>query len=303
MLIIGNYHYIRNDFTKPHKSIFGVTPNNFKNQLKVLKENGKIINPNDLLNNYEDIVLSKDNNYLVTFDDGLKEQYDLALPILDELDASALFFINSINYIEKKVSLVHKIHLVRSEVSSELILNQINQTIKNISLTKSESEKAVNHYKYDDSDTAKLKYLLNFKIQKSELENIIDFIFKDYFNEDEIVNDLYMNKDQLKDLAKRNYIGNHTHSHLALGNLNKEEIHQEILKTKQFIESLGYGDHPFISYPYGSEDACKNPVPQIAKDLNYQIGLTMFRGGNTGKENKLLLKRYACNDLIGYNKI
>lgn len=302
MLTIGNFHYIRKDFTKPYQSIFGVTPTNFKKQVEVLKNSGQIISPSDLLNNYDDIVCSKDENYLITFDDGLKEQYELALPILDELNVAALFFINSINYIDKKVSLVHKIHLVRSEVPSKIILDKINVSEKNSILSVVEIEKAIQHYKYDDFETAKLKYLLNFKLNKASVNLIIGEIFNNYFKESEVVEQLYMTKNQLKDLSARKNIGNHTHSHLALGNLNADQIHQEIFKTKQFIESLGYGHAPFISYPYGSEDACKHPVPEIAKDLGYSIGLTMFRGSNTGDENKLLLKRFACNDLIGYSK-
>ena len=34
MLIVSNYHYIRKSFEAPYKSIFGVTPKEFKSQLK-----------------------------------------------------------------------------------------------------------------------------------------------------------------------------------------------------------------------------------------------------------------------------
>jgi len=119
MLTVSNYHYIRGDFSTPYPSIFGMTPDNFSKQLLLLQNQGDFIEPNILVENSKEIIASKDNCFLITFDDGLKEQFDCALPILDELNIPAMFFINSINHIEKKVSLAHQIHLVRMTRPSE----------------------------------------------------------------------------------------------------------------------------------------------------------------------------------------
>lgn len=300
MLTIGNYHYIREDFTKPYPSIFGVTPCNFKKQLEFLKNEGEFVAPKQLLEDYENIVQSDKNYYLITFDDGLKEQYDLALPILQELNIEALFFVNSINYIEKKVSLVHKIHIVRSEVSPEIIISYFKNSGLNTALNTVEVSKAISHYKYDDSETAKLKYLLNFKLEKDKVEEVVNIIFENTFTEDEVVKDLYMTREQLKELATLNMLGSHTHSHLPLGLLKEEDIFQEISKTKNFLKTISSNKIEFISYPYGSTEACQHPVTKLAAEQGYTIGLTMNRGSNKGVEDKLLLNRYACNDLPGW---
>ena len=302
MLTIGNYHYIRDDFSKPYPSIFGVTPANFQKQLEVLKTTGSFVTPKQLLENYEAIVKSKENYYLITFDDGLKEQYDLALPILHEQGIEALFFINSMNYIEKKVSLVHKIHLVRSEVSPKIIIEYLKKNDLDTELSNENIVTAVSHYKYDEIETAKLKYLLNFKLDKLSVENVINSIFDNFFKESKIVEDLYMTFEQLKTLASLNMLGSHTHGHLPLGLLNEEKLYEEIFTTKNFLNTLSSNRIEIISYPYGSTEACQNPVAKIAAELGYTIGLTMNRGVNRGTENKLLLNRYACNDLPGWKK-
>lgn len=302
MLTIGNYHYIRDDFSKPYPSIFGVTPANFQKQLEVLKTTGSFVTPKQLLENYEAIVKSKENYYLITFDDGLKEQYDLALPILHEQGIEALFFINSMNYVEKKVSLVHKIHLVRSEVSPKIIIEYLKKNGLNTEMSLENIAIAVTHYKYDDIETAKLKYLLNFKLDKVSVEKVINSIFENYFKESEIIEDLYMTFEQLKTLASLSMLGSHTHSHLPLGLLKEEELYQEIINTKSFLSTLTSNKIEFISYPYGSMEACQDPVARIAAELGYTIGLTMNRGVNRENENKLLLNRYACNDLPGWIK-
>lgn len=300
MLTIGNYHYIRNNFAKPYPSIFGVTPSNFKKQLEFLKTTGTFITPKQLLEDYENILKSDENYYLVTFDDGLKEQYNLALPILQELNIDAIFFINSINYLEKEVSLVHKIHMVRSEVSPETIIRYFKSNELNTELNIAETNKAINHYKYDEPEAAKLKYLLNFKLDKVAVENVIDFIFKSAFNESRVADDLYLSIEQLRNLASLNMLGSHTHSHLPLGSLNESDIYQEISNTKNFLNTITSTNIEFISYPYGSIEACQDPVARIASELGYTIGLTMNRDSNQGIEDRLLLNRFAGNDLPGW---
>ena len=54
MLTVSNYHYIREDFSAPYSSIFGVTPMGFKHQLKLLKNEGDLITPSEFLANYEE---------------------------------------------------------------------------------------------------------------------------------------------------------------------------------------------------------------------------------------------------------
>ena len=102
MLTVCNYHYIREDFKTKYPSIFGVTPLAFKEQLLLLRNQGDFISSRDLINSSDTILSSEENYILITFDDGLKEQCDFGLSILNTLNIPALFFANSINYLEKK---------------------------------------------------------------------------------------------------------------------------------------------------------------------------------------------------------
>lgn len=307
MLTVSNYHYIREDFNAPFPSIFGVTPDAFENQITLLKSTGKFISPDYLTENIDAILNADDNYILITFDDGLKEQYELAKPILDRHDIQALYFVNSINHIEKEVSLVHKIHLVRSETEPTFLLNYIETKLSDcdVKLSETETEKALLHYNYDDADSASLKYLLNFKLTSIQLKTVIDSLFSERFDSGKICTDLYMNQQQLQDLANGNMLGNHTHSHFALGLLSPEVIEAEISKTIRFLNTFKKNEDLTISYPYGAMEACVSPVPETAAALGHKIGFTMERGSNVVGAEKLLLKRFDCNDLVGgknYNK-
>lgn len=305
MLTVSNYHYIRDDFTTPYPSIFGVTPTFFREQLLAIKKIGTYISPEELLTNYDKIINSSTNYVLITFDDGLKEQFIKAKPILDALGIKALFFINTINFIEKEVTLVHKIHLLRSQMSTPDffdILKKFDAEGKTV-LSKEEKDKATLHYNYDDVETALLKFTLNFKLSLKEQHRLIQAIFDTHFESNQVVNDLYMEEEHLKQLAKEGMLGNHTHSHVPLGYLDRHEIKKEFITSKNYLEQLTHQEIPYVSYPYGSQEACAAPVEEIAKSTGHQLGFTMERSINTGDEHPLLLKRFDCNDLpLGKNQ-
>lgn len=301
MLTVCNFHYIRTNFEAPFPSIFGVTPKEFENQLLELSKIGEFINQEMLITEIDAVLSSKSNYILITFDDGLKEQFLLAKPILSKLKIPAIYYINSVNFIEKEVSLVHKNHLLRSKMPSSDLLKNIDIVFHDseFNLTESEISKAELLYKYDSKETAHLKYLLNFKLSPNQTAKIVDVLFSENFDTADVINDLYMNMEQLEELAHLNMLGNHTHSHLALGLQSHEKIYDEILKTKNFIDNFGNSKAYSISYPYGSLEACQDPVGSIAQNLGYKVGFTMEKGINTAKSNKLLLKRFDCNDLPG----
>ena len=298
MLTVSNYHYIRENFDAPFSSIFGVTPNAFENQLQELKNSGKFIHPNDLIQNSYEILNSKENYLLITFDDGLKEQFELALPILDELDVPAIFFVNSINHMEKKVSLAHKIHLIRSVISSEAIFENLVKD-SNRKLSQLEIKKAHQFYRFDNHQSAELKYFLNVLLDFATQEKFINSIFTKHFNENEVLERLYMNVTEIQQLMKRGYIGSHTHTHLPLGNYDEQTIVYELETTKKYLENLGGKTVDFVAYPYGTKEAATEEVGRLAKQAGYKLGFTTRPAVNNSSNNLLLLNRFDCNDLVG----
>lgn len=298
MLTVSNYHYIRHDFDASYPSIFGLTPAEFSRQLDLLANTGTFVTPLDLAQHTNEILTSPENHILITFDDGLKEQFLLAKPILDARGIRALYFVNSANFLERNVSLVHKIHLVRSVCAPEEILSALDASFRDQVLDDAEKTQAELHYNYDDAASAHVKFLLNFKLSAAEQATFINTLFKSHFDEDQTVDSLYLTPAQLKRLAAERSLGSHTHSHLALGLYPAHVIEDELTKTKSFLESFG-DEVPFVSYPYGNATACAAPVPDLAKKVGHSLGFTVERGINTGHENRLLLKRFDCNDLPG----
>jgi peptidoglycan/xylan/chitin deacetylase (PgdA/CDA1 family) len=298
MLTVSNYHYIRENYNTNYPSIFGVTPDVFRKQLLLLKDKGDFVNSINLVSNTNSILNSKENYYFITFDDGLKEQFDYALPILEELDIPAVFFVNSRNFQEKKVSTVHKIHLLRSVISPLDFLKNISRFTE-INFSEQDKMKAKSIYIYDDNESAVLKYILNFKMDFSKQESIIKSIFDVFFDESAVLEELYMSESQIMDLSKKSFLGSHTHNHYPIGLLDDKGIKYELENSKLYFENLTNSKIETVAYPYGTPEACTDEVARIAKEVGYKLGFTTTRGNNSINNDYLLLNRFDCNDLIG----
>ena len=90
----------------------------------------------------------------------MKEQID-AFDVLSGIGVPCVFYVTADAIEHKKAIDVHKIHYIRSKVSDSKFISMISD---DVDLTYYEFDKAIleKQYRYDDTETRKLKYLLNF---------------------------------------------------------------------------------------------------------------------------------------------
>lgn len=304
MLIAVNYHYIRLNFDYKFPGIYGLTPAQFEKQLTTLGGIGKFVSAHDVLKAIEENIELPEHSILITFDDGLKEQYELALPVLDRLGIPAILYLNTQNIAEKKISLVAKIHLLLTsmpfeEYKDNILLQARQQFGKGIELV--DKAKAIAHYNYDTEERAVVKAFLNFVLNFDEQSRIIGKLFEEVFpgEEKKICNELYLSHEQVIDLHKRGYLGSHSHRHIPLGLYSEQEIEKDITVSYNTLKDITGGSPFSISYPYGSYDASGINVQEIAKKAGFRFGFTMERAGNIDFANPLGLSRFDCNDVPG----
>ena len=304
MLIAVNYHYIRPSFDQPYPGIHGITPDHFERQLNILGGVGKFVSANDLRSAIYGTKVLPPRSLMVTFDDGLREQYDFAWPVLKRLGIPALFFINTAPIQKSTVSVVHKIHLLRANMAPKDFLISLRQQSQNHGVELSldvDAGIAMSHYKYDTPEIAQLKFLLNLVINGDDRDRIIDACFQSFFfgQESVISKDLYMQPRDVSDLAHYGCVGTHAHEHLPLGLLPSDKIATHINLSVECLEKWT-GKKPFsLSYPYGSKESCSGGAPEIATHFGIEFAFTMERAGNYDLDRPLSLARFDNNDLPG----
>lgn len=90
------YHHVRQlkeeDATSSQQFI--VFPENFENQIKYLQDNNfNSISFNNLTDYFDGSFVLPENPIIITFDDGVINQYENAFPILQKYEMTATFFI------------------------------------------------------------------------------------------------------------------------------------------------------------------------------------------------------------------
>lgn len=297
-LLSVNYHYIRNE--KPKSGIYPLSLKELDRQIDTLARSYEFISQQDLSAIIEKQYFLKKKYCLLTFDDGLKEQLE-AFELLKSKGIPAVFYVTTHSIKEQSVVDVHKLHHIRSSITDDVIMDTITKIIGNISFEYPGNIDSL--YRYDEADTKKLKYLLNFILNSEQKTRVINELFGSLIaDEKKFSTKFYMSKSDIKMLDEYGCLGTHTDKHLPLAMLGKSQIRDEIKQSLLFLQNdCGAQNITSISYPYGGPKAVSNTVAEISKP-DFTFGVTMKRGVNGDEDlvnNPLLLKRVDTNDAPG----
>ncbi|MFP5284411.1 MAG: polysaccharide deacetylase family protein [Thermoanaerobaculia bacterium] len=304
MLIAVNFHYVRLSFDSPYPGIHGITPEQLRTQLELLGRAGEFVSPEQVREAVRGGAPLPERSILVTFDDGLREQVENAVPVLEALGIPALFLVNTAPVAEGRVSAVHQIHLLRSSLPPREFSERLDRHARaqGVELDPmAEGENALHQYRYDPPEVARLKYLLNFLLAPDTRERLVQACFDEVFpgQEEEISRSLYMGLDQLRMLGSRDLLGTHAHEHLQLGQLPPARAEELVRISVEHLEAWT-GRRPFaLSYPYGGPTSCPAGLATVARELGIDFALTMERAGNPVLTRPFHLGRFDCNDLPG----
>ena len=302
-ILIVNYHYIRE--SRSHRGIYNITPVEFEKQLGAIHSSGYHFVSLEALHNAikdKNPIALNSKSCLITFDDGLKESYELGLSILDRMGIPGAFYISSATLNQDVVLDVHKFHHIQSEMDTPKILSFVPQ--KFLVRLESINKNAIkNQYIWDEYEAAKLKYLINFLLEIDEKEEVFQTLFSICnIPEQDFAKNLYMTQKQIKDIANRGYLGAHGKSHLPLACLPKNALDLEIAESSAALLDLTGKKIEAIAYPYGGENSLSNTVFDAVRINGFISGMTMKRGLNTETDildNPLQLKRFDTNDVFG----
>ncbi|MEK7575803.1 MAG: polysaccharide deacetylase family protein [Patescibacteria group bacterium] len=298
--IIVNYHYIRD----PSPDFSGIHPcliDEFERQIKFLTENYKVASIEDVYKAAEE--KNEERLCAITLDDGTKDHYSNALPILEKYKATAVFFVPT-GIFEGILPYTQKIHVLLSKFDIAEIIDNFNDFLKN-----NFSEIYEKFFIPEDerlSDTKRHDYGGDFRIDNfkekitSSPKNLREDFIKNFFDkvnisEKDLIKELFIDENEMIDMDKKGFlIGYHTHYHNAIDTLNEKEIEEDLNKSKEYFKRILNKDPDFFSYPYGrsSETAIK-----VLKENGIRYAVTIERKGVSKNDNPLKIPRYDVNDI------
>jgi peptidoglycan/xylan/chitin deacetylase (PgdA/CDA1 family) len=295
ILLVVNHHYVAERVADAPRAIFPVTVAELTERLEVLGRAFEFVSRDEVLAAVSGERGLPERSCLVTFDDGLRSQFELALPELDRLGVPALFFVPGRPLAEGRALYVHKVHHLRERLGDEELLPLL-PGVDGVS-----TELALEHYAYDAPHAARVKYLLNVALPLDEREALIGAAFARAFPDEGVFcRQLYMSDEQVRALEhERGAVGAHGYAHEPLAMLERKALTSDLERSAQALVAVT-GAHPrAISYPHGSRDAVSPDVAAAAADAGFEVGFTMERAFNRTLDQPLLLARLDANDVPG----
>ena len=218
----------------------------------------------------------------ITFDDGYKDNYEFAYPILKKYHVPATIF-PAINYIESnKLFWWDELNYVLYHTNLDYI------DLEDIGIYRIDSNE--NKIKAAISIANKLKQLHYKKIEPI-LENLINLA--DVNIPDKLCKQNTLSWNEIKKMNKNGIdFGAHTLNHPSLTNITIDEAKLEILESKKCIEEVLDNDVKSFAFPYG---AFNEKTALLVKNLGFNSSVTV----NPGFVNNSVNELYRLNRMNG----
>jgi len=301
-ILVVTYHFLSGgDFPGGGIHPFGVE--RFREQVELLGRTSRFLSLEDLAGGELPGLKGASRYALLTFDDGLSEQFGIAWPILEALGIPGAFFPCTAPLETGKLLHVHRMHALRSALADPDLLALCGELARELGFE--ESARAIEAgnlpeapYPYDAPETRRLKSLFNYTLPLAEREALSAMAFCRVLGEESAwAGRLYMTPGMIRELGQKGCLGTHTHSHRPLSRLDREGIRQEIRESLDILEKTAGVRPRTVSYPYGNSLAVSPEVFEIAAGCGLRCGFTTERRANLPGTDRLQLARFDAEDL------
>jgi peptidoglycan/xylan/chitin deacetylase (PgdA/CDA1 family) len=290
MLLAVGYHYVADREPPNPRAIFPVTTAALAAQIELLADSYELVTRDELLAAVAGESELPGQACVLTFDDGLRCQVELALPVLERLEAPAIFFVPGRPLAERRVLEVHKLHALRERVPDDELRARLSGGLPDIS-----ADEAQAHYRYDAPEAAALKFLLNIGLRRKLVDALFAAEFED---EGAVADELYMDAAQVAELEREHRaVGAHSYGHQPLATLSEEELNADLGRVTDVLREVTGTAPRAFSYPYGTPETVDERTAARVGAAGYEVAFTMRRESNDSLDEPLLLARLDTNDV------
>lgn len=198
--------------------------------------------------------------YILTFDDGYKDNLIHALPIIEKYNVPAIIFITT-GFINGQVYPL---------------------------------ERALYNGLRDFEKYEKCRHDLKFGTYDQRLQKLKELTASDYFERED---NLFMSWDELKEIAKHPLIslGAHSHTHPNLAKLNPIEQWRELTRPQKILKQyLGFKPD-ILAYPYGGNSKMTRGLSWLS---GYKMALATKEGRADAKSDMFRLPRMNIMEAV-----
>lgn len=276
------------NFSQKHISL-----KDFKRQMNYLASNYDVRSLRDLLKLKHEKRIPKDA-IAVTFDDGFKNNYLNAYPILSKYNIPATFYLSTRFIGSDEVFWVDKIEYLINKTTRDKLYIQMLGAEYQLESAQGEMESTKNKISAILDIKSKLKCtpaLINATIIELEEKCETD---KRYIHEDYKT----MDWDDVRDMDRTGIFefGSHTVDHEIMSHLHREQKKYQIYSSKHILEKELGKKIDLFSYPEGQDEHFDRETIEILKSAGFISSPSAIFGTNYVDTDNFRLKR----NMVGY---
>jgi peptidoglycan/xylan/chitin deacetylase (PgdA/CDA1 family) len=273
-LLVLNYHRIGSlDGFLLEDGLVSATPEDFRSQVLFLRDHFDLPPLESVLATAEQGFHFPRPTALITFDDGYRDNFELALPILKEAGVPAVFFIcprfvqkNPLPYWD------HVAYVFKTMPARSLTLDYPFPFAANLD---EEPARAA---------AVRLLVALGAYPQPVDEARLFEHLEERSGTRVPLVlrSGLFMSWDEVRQMAAAGMaIGSHTLTHPILAFLSEAELRQEMIESRKVLEKEVGQPVQTIAYPYGRPHAYNDLTKRLAREAGYRLGFS-YHGGING---------------------
>jgi len=303
-LYISMYHYTRDLVHSRYPEIKGMDKMQFRHQIEFMKNNFKVVTMEQVIDAVEGKSELPGDALLLTFDDGYIDNYTFALPVLEEYGVQGSFFIPGKTFATHQLLDVNKIHYMLAAANVFELVDDVKKQMnyyRGNEYDFAPTEDLFAEYavasRFDNKETVFVKQMLQTVLPEALRNTISSNLFEKYVRvtEEQLAYELYMTEEQVRTMRRHGmFVGLHGYDHYWLGNLEPEQMKQDISRALDTLDEFIDRKKWVMNYPYGSYN---QHVLDYIGENGACVGLTTaVRVAEIGKDAPLELPRLDCND-------
>jgi peptidoglycan/xylan/chitin deacetylase (PgdA/CDA1 family) len=279
-LTVLTYHRIAAPETNLfYDPVISATPDSFRAQINWLCNHTRILTLNELIDRARQGLVGREPAVLITFDDGYRDNFDVAVPILAERNVPATFFIATA-FLETphlpwwdQVAYVIKLTRVRRFTLDRTFEGKTSRMEIDVeTMPRTTAIRTIIRALLDQTVDDERRFLDQLS---ARAEVSVDA--------EALGRSLFMSWDQVRCLPESGAgfaIGSHSHSHRNLARIDDDSQRCELTESKQILETcVGYEVKAF-AYPYGWPGTYTKGTKAIVTEAGYCLAFASREGVN-----------------------
>ena len=289
-IVIINYHRIAPDdpAAEPlfEDALFGPSQSGFELQVRWLRQHFDVINESEL------IQLTRASTFrgryaAITFDDGYRDNYTLAYPVLKACSTPAIYYICP--------RLIDTSRVGWWDLAAYLAKRTAKRSISIAGKT----------FSADVDRRHVIRYLCDLvkSCKSGEPDALLDDLFRTCdvpMPDARLQSEQFMTWDQIREVGRQGIaIGSHTYTHRILSSLDETAQQWEMKQSKQSIEGHTGQRVRTLAYPVGGYEQFTPATMRLAEESGYEAAFSFHTGTNyPGRIHPYNVKRIASTNSL-----